>query len=57
MESLLERLGMEERFVKTFDEHKINQLCSKSIDWNSINKKIITFSNEGAFFLKQALSR
>jgi hypothetical protein len=48
---------MEERFVKTFDEHKINQLCSKSIDWNSINKKIITFSNEGAFFLKQALSR
>lgn len=53
--SLLERLGLTERFVSKFNANMIDHFCHEPIDWTSVDERKRVFATTGAAFLGKAL--
>lgn len=56
IDSLLGRVGLEDRFVTQFDIHRITELCTNSINWDFVGEKMGDFAAIGSAFLAKALS-
>ena len=54
--SLLERLGLQDRFVDRFDIASIKQKISEPIDWDKATSRLSTWRKESNDFLTRSLS-
>ena len=54
--SMLDRLGLLDRFVEHFDEAKLRELIRTPIDWDSVTEKLTAWRKESHDFLMGALA-
>ncbi|WP_418991994.1 polysaccharide pyruvyl transferase family protein [Alistipes sp.] len=56
IKSLLNRLGLFERFLDSNDPSKLDALINKQIDWDLVDNNLNEWRNEGVQFLKELLA-
>lgn len=54
--SLLEKMGLEEHLLESFNDESVRTLLSKKINWKEVNKRISNWQKEADTFLQEALS-
>lgn len=54
--TLLSRLGLQDRLIDSLDNH-FNEVLSKPISWDEVERKLECFRDEGALFLKKELNK
>lgn len=53
--TLLSSIGLENRFIESLDEKKIDELLGESIDWEQVNTIVKQLRKESAEFLMNAI--
>lgn len=54
--TLLRAVGLEERFVESYDEAQLTSLCEEQIDWEQVDRGIARLREPSVTFLRESLS-
>ena len=55
VKSLLNRIGLLDRFVISYDEQVVESIVESDVDWNSVDCAVNTFRQVGIDFIKSNL--
>ena len=54
--TVLERVGLSERCVETFDRNQLDRLCDENINWHTVNEKLDALRKASESFLLGSLT-